>query len=888
MIKYLFTCLLLLTGLLAIAQPKRSVVNLVQSDRAQGIKRNGEDVIKVYNGVFKQDYSTLRSDSAYFYPQKNGFDAFGHVNINQGDTLNIYSDKLNYNGNTHVALLTDNVKLVDKDATLTTNYLTYNTATRIGTYTGGGKLVNKDNTLTSTNGYYFAFTRDSYFRYNVVLKTVDALIKTDTLRYNTGSRIAYFYGPTHIYGKKNDTLYTENGTYNTVTEQAFFGKKNRYTQDTKMLKGDSLFYDRVKGYGRAVKNVIFDDSEQKITLHGQLGTYYGADQRTVVTINPWVTIITEEKDSTKTDSVAKKPEVAAKHGKSKQVAKLVPNTMPLNADSKAALTTAKAQLPQNMPDTTRLKQTADSVGKQAEKMARSEKAKSLIKAAPNTIPVRADGKQVTDNLAEATRLATTAKTKETLKGKTKVTNVAEKADLPKDTTARVKRDTIYMVADTLETRVLTFKDLKNLQEQRRLLNDTSAAAKRIVAAARAAKNPSKFLTVIVPKIPADTAFRHRDYFGKPAKPAPRQLAKVTVKKTPGDTLKRITKTDSVNLRHQYKLSDTSHIRILTGHFNAKIYKSDLQAKADSIFYSSGDSTIRCFIKPMMWAQGSQMSGDTIYLQMKNKKLDNMDMFPNAFIVNVEEGDTTHFNQITGKKMKGYFVNNKLNRMFIDGNAQSIYFKRDSGQVAGMEKSLTSRIRINFKDNKVQNIMSYVKPDGSYGPLNKFSEDDRILKGFIWKPKDRPESKEQLIPELDTQHKYKHTAPSKVQPGKQSLAKGKATGIKPSGTTVAGKDTTGRKGSSIMSKDSVTHKLSESTMGTAKDSASSKAVSMPATKPAVKDSVGAKATTPVKAPAAKPATNLPSRDEQGRKIIRNVIIQPAPSTAPIKPDSTSKP
>src|SRR5882757_232594 len=136
----------------------------------------------------------MRSDSAYFHPSANAFEAFGHVNINQGDTLNIYSDKLNYNGNTKVAILTDNVKMVDKDATLTTNYLTYNTATRIGTYTNGGKIVNKTNTLTSQNGYYFAYSRDAYFRYNVVCVTNDALIKTDTMRYNSKTRINYFYG----------------------------------------------------------------------------------------------------------------------------------------------------------------------------------------------------------------------------------------------------------------------------------------------------------------------------------------------------------------------------------------------------------------------------------------------------------------------------------------------------------------------------------------------------------------------------------------------------------------------------------------------------------------------------------------------------------------------
>jgi lipopolysaccharide assembly outer membrane protein LptD (OstA) len=305
--KYVLFVLLFCFSTAAFCQ-KKSTVTLVKSRETIGIKRNGKDVYKVYEGTFKQDFSTLTSDSAYFYPQDNAFDAFGNVVINQGDTLHIFSDKLNYNGNTKIAILTDNVKMVDKDATLTTNHLTYNTATRIGTYTDGGKLVNKDNTLLSKNGYYFAFTRDSYFRYDVSLTTPDALVKTDTMRYNTGSKIAYFYGPTHIYSigkdktpktKKNDTtkkdrdtLYTENGQYNTVIEQAAFGKNNLYTSGTKSLKGDSLFYDKLKGYGRAVKHVTFTDKEQKTTIKGGLGTYFKDEERTVMTEDPYIIIVT--------------------------------------------------------------------------------------------------------------------------------------------------------------------------------------------------------------------------------------------------------------------------------------------------------------------------------------------------------------------------------------------------------------------------------------------------------------------------------------------------------------------------------------------------------------------------------------------------------------------
>lgn len=186
------------------------------------MKRNGENTQKVIKPIFQQDNSTLTCDSAYFYIEKNSFDAFGNVHINQADTINIYSDLLNYNGNTKIAVLTNNVRMLDGTAVLTTNHLIYNMASKVGQYHDGGKIVNGPNTLTSKNGYYFSNSADAYFRYDVKVKSPEALIVSDTLRYNSISKIAYFYGPTHIFGK-DDTLYTENGTYNTATDQAAFG-----------------------------------------------------------------------------------------------------------------------------------------------------------------------------------------------------------------------------------------------------------------------------------------------------------------------------------------------------------------------------------------------------------------------------------------------------------------------------------------------------------------------------------------------------------------------------------------------------------------------------------------------------------------------------------------
>ncbi|MDO3642270.1 OstA-like protein [Mucilaginibacter sp. L3T2-6] len=777
---------------------KKTLVKLIKSSSTVGVKLNGKEILKVYQGTFQQDFSTLSSDSAYFYQQDNAFDAFGNVVINQGDTLHVFSDKLNYNGNTKIAILTDNVKMVDKDATLTTNYLTYNTATRIGTYTDGGKLVNKDNTLLSKNGYYFARSRDSYFRYNVSLTTPDALVKTDTMRYNTGSKIAYFYGPTHIYGiqkakekkekKDNDTLYTENGTYNTTTEQAAFGKNNLYTSGSKSLKGDSLFYDKLKGYGRAVKHVTFVDLEQKTTIKGNLGTYFKDEERAVVTEDPYIILVTEQKDTSRTDSLAKadsarKADSTFRINPEKQqvgqinMAQLIRKTVPGKADT---VTNANS-LKRNIELTKNGKIKVDSVIKKlpADTNKVHKKIDSVNKKPPGELK-NVNLKTVQSKIIPKTKVkAETGKTDDIIPlraGQPK--NALPVAKAVKDT-GRIKRDSVYMSADTIETQILTYKNLRAYQEKQRLahIRDTSAKPK--------AKTPdSKFLSGKLAGVPLDTSFLHRDFFGKPKVVAKKPVV-LTKKQLAADSLRKKRMDDSVALARKLEPSDTARIRIVIAHHHFKMFKSDMQAKADSMFYSGADSTIRCYVNPMIWTEGSQLSGDTIYLQMKHKKMDNMSMFLHAFIVNIDKQDSTHFNQMAGKKMRGYFKDDKLHKMLIDGNAETIYFARDSAKnkVTGMERSLSTRIGIDFENNKVTRAALYLKPENKYTPIDKVQEDDKILKGFIWKPKERPVSKESIIPSFSKKAEAK-AAKDKGKPGKATDKKTPVKGGK------AVKDTTG--------------------------------------------------------------------------------------------------
>lgn len=219
------------------------------------------------NVIFNHEGALLFCDSAYFYTAENKIEAFSNVRIKVSDTLNIYGKKLRYDGNTKVAEIFENVKLVDEQTTLTTNYLNYDRNTSIASYIDNGKIVNKENVLTSKLGYYYTNKKQFFFKKDVLLVNPKYTIQSDTLLYNTKSEIAYFLGPTDIVSKENK-IYCENGWYNTKSDKSQFSKNSWLQTENQYLKGDSMYYDRKNKFGKAYNNVVLIDTAKNVILQG--------------------------------------------------------------------------------------------------------------------------------------------------------------------------------------------------------------------------------------------------------------------------------------------------------------------------------------------------------------------------------------------------------------------------------------------------------------------------------------------------------------------------------------------------------------------------------------------------------------------------------------------
>lgn len=252
---------------------KERYVYLLHADETRYDKLINPDAqILVGDVTFRHDSMYMYCDSALFYETSNSLDAYGNVRMNQGDTLFLYGDRLHYNGDEMLAKVRDNVVMIDKEMTLTTDSLNYDRTINLGYYFNWGTLEDTLNILTSEWGEYDTQTNDAVFNYEVTLTNPNFVLTSDTLHYNTKTQIATIVGPSNI-DSDNNNIYSTLGRYYTADEHAELLNRSVLTNEDKRLVGDSIYYDRTNGYGEAFDNVVMDDFAGKTRLTGDY-TYY--------------------------------------------------------------------------------------------------------------------------------------------------------------------------------------------------------------------------------------------------------------------------------------------------------------------------------------------------------------------------------------------------------------------------------------------------------------------------------------------------------------------------------------------------------------------------------------------------------------------------------------
>ncbi len=253
----------------SLGEKSRTYVHMLHADVTKFDKEREPDAFILVGDVsFRRDSMYMYCDSAYFYSKGNSVKAFGNVRMEQGDTLFLYGDYLEYNGNTNLARVRRSVRLVDKETVLETDSLDFDRNINLGYYFDGGTLYDGESSLDSKWGEYRVNTKEAIFNDEVYLHNPQFTMQSDTLCYNTESKIATIVGPTDIYNGKENHIYSELGRYNTLSRQATLLNRSVLYNGKRSVTADSIFYDMPSGVSEIFGEIVFVDPENRNMLTG--------------------------------------------------------------------------------------------------------------------------------------------------------------------------------------------------------------------------------------------------------------------------------------------------------------------------------------------------------------------------------------------------------------------------------------------------------------------------------------------------------------------------------------------------------------------------------------------------------------------------------------------
>jgi lipopolysaccharide export system protein LptA len=249
-----------------------SRLEIIQADRLVGGK-GFERLLD--NVVMKHQNSLIYSDSVHFYGQENLAKLFGNVRIeDQKDSVTTYSTYGEYDGNNQLAKLRNQVVFKNKETTLYTDFLDYNRELGEANYFNSGKVVDSTNVLTSENGLYETLKDQITFTEAVVLENPDYTLKSNSLIYNTLSKVAETEGITNIESKEGNKLNARKGTFYDTEAKIFRFYDGDVETENSLVSAEILYYDENQQYYEATENVSVYNKERNVEIFGEEGKYW--------------------------------------------------------------------------------------------------------------------------------------------------------------------------------------------------------------------------------------------------------------------------------------------------------------------------------------------------------------------------------------------------------------------------------------------------------------------------------------------------------------------------------------------------------------------------------------------------------------------------------------
>ncbi|MFD0798614.1 OstA-like protein [Maribacter chungangensis] len=244
---------------------------------------------------FEHQGADLWCDVAIYFQKENRLEAIGNVLLKQGDSVEMTSHKIDYQGDIRLAKAWGNVVLTNSDMTLKTDTLRLNRETQEAYYQDYGTVIDSANVLTSKVGRYFMERKKYQFLDSVHIDNPEYILDSEQLDYYTSSKNAYMYGPSTIVGATYK-IYCERGFYDTKVESGYGIKNTRIDYNDRIMEGDSVYFNKAREFASATNNITVTDTINNGVVRAHYAEVHKAKDSLFATKRA-VSILVQEQDS---------------------------------------------------------------------------------------------------------------------------------------------------------------------------------------------------------------------------------------------------------------------------------------------------------------------------------------------------------------------------------------------------------------------------------------------------------------------------------------------------------------------------------------------------------------------------------------------------------------
>ncbi len=713
--RLIFWCALALVmaGQPASAQSRKdkadSLVRLMKAESLEQMEMHGQQYRKAINSTFLHNGTYLISDTALWNVDKKIINAMGHVKVIQDETI-LTSDKLDYLIDEDLAKFRGTLVQLEnkKKNLLRTRHLDYNTKDSMAVFKNGASMRSEDGqVIESVSGTYSSAEKKFTFEDYVDMFSDSMFVKTQLMYYYSETEKAEF--PTFIdFWRGGNMLSADQGWYDRGQETVFFTGRVHGMSEQQEAWSDSLYYYKGTGDMLMIGRAQIQDSTRRVNAVADRIHYNDTLSRVMLLNNAAVVLETGSGADTDTlyigaDTLIYRtvrrcdiPDGTVKACESRLADILTDPVTEFRrkAAEAAAAAAAEAAKPQGGPGG-QMRQGAQPAGA----------APQDASSSPATPPAPAAPKGAPETPAAPPAPA--------------APNGAPETPEPPAAEPSAAAQTDSIAAE---------------QEQKDSLFAPLTNALAAIDSMAAAAHPADSLAAPADTVALKDSLAPRDTVALKDTLAPRDTAALKDSLAPADSLAA---KDTVQL-------DTTKIGFVDGVGDVRIFRKDIQVRCDSLSYCDLDSIARFYLDPIIWNDGNrQYTSDSLFMLIGKGGPRKASLQSNAFIVIKE--DEQSYDQIKGTEVMAYFdsLDNSLKRFDALGGASVLFYLQENGVYATVNKAESKMMSGLFSNGEIDHVYYFEAPKNHAYPVVQLPESDRQMKGFAWRPDERPRGPEDI-------------------------------------------------------------------------------------------------------------------------------------------------